>query len=51
MLNLISKDNLTFTKQHCNCGLSTKNSKNSKSKKNNKLNKYKRKSKTRKYKI
>ena len=46
MLNLITQDNLTFTKQNCNCGLTSKNSRNSKSKKTNKLNR--RKSKTKK---
>ena len=54
MLNLITQDNLSFTKQNCNCGLSTKKRQNNKSKKNtkiskiSKMNKYKRKSKTRK---
>ena len=48
MLNLITENNLSFTKQKCNCGLSV-NKKSSKSLNNiNRNKKYKIKNKTRK---
>ena len=50
MLNLITKDNLGFTKKKCNCGITSKiNIKNSKSKINNKYKRNYKKTKTRKY--